>query len=369
MPVTSKRSSPGIVRSVLAVSLTLVCFLPGQGWAQTKPAGDAKDRQILQKGRVIERELAVGEVHSYEVALTAGQYVSVLFEKQGVALLATLIGPDGQKIAVFGSSVSRRGPEPVTFVADQSGRYRIEVRTFFKPTPPGRYTAKLTELRTATSGDKIGWARQSCEEKSWLDRENNFQVDEVLKSITECMSAVARKLGSKHPEATRLAAETSSQVDYLVGRWRWGESVSAPYQESLTLDFRMLAAAAREADEKRAAAILREVADDVRIKANHCRKSTRGLGGDVAVQVETRKEDKIDPGWQVFYKCRIYQFTKEYTPRRFPKPSSPTRHELPPGIYVLWAEKPGGPKPLRSKEDIVTVGEGKQQMEWVLMVP
>jgi hypothetical protein len=376
MPIMSKRGSSWIVRSLLAVCLTIGSFLPAQGWAQEKPklspdprpAGEARDRQILVKGKVIERNLAVGEVHSYEVALKAGQYVSVVFEKKGVALVATLIGPDGQKIAVFGSSVSRQGTEPVTFAADQSGRYRIEVRTFFKPTPPGRYTAKLTELRTSPGPHPPGGV-QSCEEKSWLDREDKFLVDEILKSIQECMSAVARKLGPRHPEANALAKETGSQVDFLVGRWRWGEFVSAAYQESLTLDFRMLASAAGEADGKRAVAILREVADDVRVKANHCRKSTRGLGDDVTVQVETRKQDKVDQGWQVFYKYRIYQFTKNYIPRHFPMPSSPTRYELPAGIYLMWAEKPGGPKPLKSKEDIVTVGEGKQQMEWVLMVP
>lgn len=377
MRVASKRSFPWIMRAVLTVSLMLVLSLPAPGWAQPKPQvspgpkpeGQAKDRQVLERGKAIERELAVGEVHVYELALNAGQYVSVVFEKQGVALVATLFGPDGQKVGIFGSSVSRQGPEPITFVADQSGSYRIEVRTFFKPTSPGRYTAKLTELRTASGQDRIGLVGQSCEEKSWLDRENNFLVDGVLRSIAECMSAVARKFGPKHPEAASLAAETSSQVNFLVSRWRWGEFVSAAYQEILILDFRMLAAAAKEADEKRAVAIMREVADDVRIKANHCRNSTRGLGNDVTVQVETRKGDKTDQGWQVFYKYRIYQFTEKYTPQRFPKPSSPTQNELPAGKYLIWAEKPGGPKPLRSKEDVVTVGEGKQQMEWVLIVP
>ena len=377
MRVTSKRSFSWIMRMVLTVSLMLVLSLPMPGWAQPKPQvspgprpeGQAKDRQVLERGKAIERELAVGEVHVYELALTAGQYVSVLFEKQGVVLVATLFSPDGQKIGVFGSSVSRQGSEPVTFVADQSGSYRIEVRTFLKPTSPGRYTAKLTELRTASGQDKTRLIGQSCEEKSWLDREDHFLVDGVLNSIAECISAVARKLGPQHPEAAALAAETSSQVKFLVSRWRWGESVSTAYQEILILDFRMLAAAAKTADEKRAVAIMREVADDVRIKANHCRNSTRGLGKDVIVQVETRKGDKIDQGWQVFYKYRIYQFTEKYTPQRFPKPSSPTQNELPAGKYLMWAEKPGGLKPLRSKEDVVTVGEGKQQMEWVLMVP
>ena len=83
MAITCKRSSSWIVCSVLAVSLMLVCSLPEQGWAQAKPAGDAKDRRILEKGKVIERELAVGEVHSYEVALTAGQYVAAGVENRG----------------------------------------------------------------------------------------------------------------------------------------------------------------------------------------------------------------------------------------------------------------------------------------------
>ncbi len=369
MWLTNKRSFSWLLRAVL--TMMLVFSLPAQGWAQAKPQvspkpkseGDAKDRQVLERGKAIERELAVGEVHSYEVALTAGQRVSVVFEKQGVALVATLFGPDGQMIGDFGSSVSRQGPERVTFVANQSGSYRIEVRTFFKPTLPGRYRVSLKPP------DEIDLVGQSCEEKSWLDREDKFLVNEVLKSIAECMSAVARKLGPKHPEAATLASETSAQINFLVSRWRWGEFVSAAYQEVLTLDFRMLGAAAKEADGKRAVAILREVADDVRIKADHCRNSTRGLGKDVIVQVETRKGDKVDLGWQVFYKYRIYQFSERYTPQRFPKPSSPTQYELPAGKYLIWAEKPGGPKPLRSKEDLVTVGEGKQQLEWVLVVP
>jgi hypothetical protein len=357
--------------------MMLVLSLPTPGWAQPKPQvspgpkpeGQAKDRQVLERGKVIERALAVGDVHVYELTLQAGQYAAVVFEKQGVALVATLFAPDGKQIGEYGSSVSRQGPEPITFVADKSGSYRIEVRTFFKPTVPGRYTAKVTELRKSTGRDKISLVGESCEEKSWLDREKNFLVDEVLKSIAECMSAVGRRLGPQHPEAAAIAAETRSQVDFLVGRWRWGEFVSASYQENLTLDFRILAVAAKEADEKRAVAIIREVADDLRIKANHCRKSTRGLGKDVIVQVETRKGDKTDQGWQVFYKCRIYQFTEKYIPQRFPKPSSPTSHELPAGNYLIWAEKPGGPKPIRSKEDVVAVGEGKQQIEWVLVVP
>jgi hypothetical protein len=81
-----------------------------------------------------------------------------------------------------------------------------------------------------------------------------------------------------------------------------------------------------------------------------------------------KKRDRTDQGWQVFLQIG-YQFTEKYTPQRFPKPSSPTQNELPAGKYLIWAEKPGEPKPLRSKEDVVTVGEGKQQMEWVLMVP
>jgi hypothetical protein len=298
--------------------------------------------------------------------LAAGQFVSVAFDKHGVALVATLFGPDGRKLGVFGSNVSKQGPEKVTFVTGTSGTYRIDVRTFFKPPSPGRYEVKLSELRPVSEQDRINLAVQSCQEKHWLDRDNNFLVDLLLNSLSECMSAVGSRLEDRQPKASAVAADTNAEVAFLVSRWHWGEFVSTHYQENLVLDFRMLASAANETDKKKAFAIMRAVADDLKIKADHCRNSTRGLGRDVKVQVKTRKGNSEESGWQIYYKMYIFEFAKGHTPEHFPNPSSPTVHELPPAKYLIWAEKPGHP---RSKEDLVTVGEGKQQLDWVLFVP
>lgn len=360
-------------RALLALSLILVFSWQETGWSQTglpgpsKPEG-ARDRQILERGKPIERALAVGGVHSYEIVLTAHQYVSVILEKHGVALVARLFEPNGRRIGLFGSSTSRQGQEPITFLTDVSGTYRIEVFTMFKPTPPGRYQVKLEELRAASAQDRNRLAGQSCEEKYWLDSQNNFVVDVMLTSMARCMSAVGRKLETEYPRATEIADGASSEVAYLVSRWHWGEFVSEAYQVSLDLDFKMLASAAKETDQKRAYAIMRAVADDLKIKAVHCRNSTRGLGKDVKVQVETRKVNKIDQGWQVYYKFQIYEFVKGYTPLSFPKPSSPTSRELPPSYYFMWAEKPGQAKPVQSKVKGVEVGKGMQQVEVVLEV-
>jgi hypothetical protein len=373
MRVTSKRSYLWTVRAILTVSLMMLIFsLPVPGWAQAKsqvspePGGHARDRQVLERGKTIERTLAVGEVHSYEMVLPAGQYVSAVIEKDGVAVVATLFGPDGRKIDVFGTSASRQGSEPIRFATQTSGTYRIDVRTFFKPAPPGRYRVKVAELRAATDEDWSRLAGQRCEEKNWMDRENNFQVNLILNSITECMSAVGRRLGTEHPKAAGIAEGTSSEVGFLVSRWQWGEFVSAAYQESLILDFKMLAHAAKERNKKKAYAIMGEVADDLKIKADHCRNSTRGLGKDVTVKVATKKENTVDPGWQIYYKFRIHEFTEGYDRQRFSNLSSPAIQELPPGLYIIWAVKPGKPE---SKKDIVKVGEGKEVVDLDLLVP
>jgi hypothetical protein len=374
---TQKRTFSIIMISALIFSLALLSFRSAEGVAQTdqpaspetKPTERAVDRRVLQKGESHERSLTVGEAHSYEMKLSADQYVSMVLERYGVAAVATLFGPDDQKIGIFGSSSSRQGQEPITFVAGTSGIYRIEVRTYFKPTPPGRYKVKLADLRTSTAQDRMRLAVQTCEEKRWVDGENNFLVDLMLNSISECMSAVGLKLGSRYPQAAGIATDTSAEIAFLTSRWHWGESVSAAYQEGLILDFNMLSSAAKERDEKRAYAIMREVADDIRIKADHCRNSTRGLGADVTISIETRKGNSQDPGWQVYYKLRIYEFSKGHTPERFPLPSSPTSYVLPPGKYLIWAEKPMKAQSLRSKEELIRVGEGKQQLEWVLFVP
>jgi hypothetical protein len=371
----------GLMKGIFtrAVPLLLIVQTTGilaLGWAETAqpaPSGTVsteanRDVRALERGTPIERTLVPGELHSYRLDLRAGEVVSILFEREGVALVGTVSDPAGGKMNRFGSNAARAGPESVDVTATVPGTYRIDVRTYLPADPPGRYKVTLAKKAAVSPGGHGGPAASTCVKRPWRDHLNNFDVDSALTSISGCMETVARRLGPDFPTAADLATDARAEADFLIGRWRWGEVVSPAYEESLILDFKMLAIAAKEPNRKKAHAILREVVDDLKIKAEHCQNSTHGLGQDVTVLVRTKKGNREDPGWIIYYMPRIYEFADRHDPERFPKESSPTEHALPAGKYLMWGGRNDQPPPQVHKHT-VKVGEGKTSREWDLSVP
>src|SRR5262249_59844754 len=104
----------------------------------------------LEEGRPAERELAGGEIHAFQVALAAGQYLRVVVNQRGIDIGLKLFGPDGQRLVEMDSPNATQGLEIASVIAAQSGSYRIEVVSLTKDAPPGWYEAKVAALRAAT---------------------------------------------------------------------------------------------------------------------------------------------------------------------------------------------------------------------------
>src|SRR6185369_6189223 len=108
----------------------------------------------LEQGKPIERQLAGGESHYYQLNVDAGQYVYVIVDQKGIDVVASLFGPDGKLITAVDNPNGANGAEPVHITAEATGIYRIEVTAFEKSARPGRYEVKLVELRSATQHDR-----------------------------------------------------------------------------------------------------------------------------------------------------------------------------------------------------------------------
>jgi len=108
----------------------------------------------LELGKPVERELAGGQTHSYQIRFSAGQYAHVVVDQRGIDIVVALFGPDGIKLLEVDSPNGAQGPEPVSIVAEASGSYRLEVRSLEKDAAAGRYEVKLEELRVATEADR-----------------------------------------------------------------------------------------------------------------------------------------------------------------------------------------------------------------------
>ena len=143
-PFASTWSTPGLaLRGLLLLSL----------FAGAHAAQNGKDTPTLEPGRPLTGKLAGGQSHSYAVVLKAGQFLLVVVEQRGIDIVVALFDPGGKKIVEVDSPNGKEGPEPLSFVAETPGTYRLEVRSLEDDAPAGSYEAKVRELRAATARD------------------------------------------------------------------------------------------------------------------------------------------------------------------------------------------------------------------------
>src|SRR5262245_15557323 len=76
-------------------------------------ADDEKESRLLEPGKPVKRELAGADSHTYQIRLSAGQFMKVIIEQQGIDVVAQLSGPGGEQIAEFNREGGSQGQELV----------------------------------------------------------------------------------------------------------------------------------------------------------------------------------------------------------------------------------------------------------------
>src|SRR5262245_42743189 len=158
----------------------------------------------LEPGRMIERDLAGGESHSYLVTLASGQFLHAVIAQRQTDLTATLFGPDGRQVGQFDGLWY--GPEPVCYIAEASGSYRLEIRPFNQAAARKSYQLKVEELRAPTPQDRTQVA--------------------AIKASTEGK----RLIGQGGAQSFRLA---QGKYEEALPRWR---EIGNRFEEAQTLD-------------------------------------------------------------------------------------------------------------------------------------
>src|SRR5262249_21571250 len=108
----------------------------------------------LELGKPIERELAGGQSHDYQLTLADGQYVNLVVDQRGIDVVVKLFGPDGKAIMEFDSESRAQGHESVSVVAEAGGSYRLSVQRKLNRAAGGRYEIRIEALRVATDDDR-----------------------------------------------------------------------------------------------------------------------------------------------------------------------------------------------------------------------
>src|SRR6185295_13801972 len=114
---------------------------------------EARTEQQLEQGKPIERELAGGQQHSYQITLAEGQYASVVVEQRGIDVAVELQTTDGKIIASFNNEYRNQGEEKIEMVAEALS-YRLIVKASLINAPTAQYRIRVGEIRAATKDDR-----------------------------------------------------------------------------------------------------------------------------------------------------------------------------------------------------------------------
>jgi CHAT domain-containing protein len=133
-------------RLIASLNLSL-CFFILQG------AG-ALSRGYAQAGvQPLVRELSAGQMHTYRLTLSSGQFIRAVFDQRGLDVEVALVDAGGRELLRVNNPVGVWGPEPVFFEVAEGGQYTLVVRPAKANAPPGLY-AMTIDTRALTAADK-----------------------------------------------------------------------------------------------------------------------------------------------------------------------------------------------------------------------
>jgi hypothetical protein len=178
--------------------------------------------------------------------------------------------------------------------------------------------------------------------------------DELNQAIAQLERSVGR-LGAAAP------ARLVESVRWLRGHAAGTDlaRLSRPYLQALTY-----AAAALDADPTRL--MIEDIADELEAKVDHCEELSIGMGGSVALRVNTRRGSDTVNNWQVFSLLKIYERAAGVSAPAFATLSAPAETQLEPGRYWIWARDPVTG---RTSERTLFKIAGKQEFSLDLPVP
>jgi CHAT domain-containing protein len=146
---------------------------------------------VLESNGPIERRLAGGEEHQYQLALAAGEYASVIVEQKGIDAAISVSDIEDKPLGDFQDEITRNGEERVEIAAGRAGTYTLTIKPADGAGAPGDYTIRLAGRRAATDADRTMQESRSLRTAAGrLERRGRFDEARPLleKALTLCES-------------------------------------------------------------------------------------------------------------------------------------------------------------------------------------
>ena len=196
--------------------LPLVLCLSLTAFAQTRD----EPRQ-LTPGQPIERELAGGESHNYQINLAAGRFVRFRLYQQAIDAVLVLTAPDGKPPLEV--NLTGAGEQETLSLEATAGVYRLTIRGDGTPAIRGSYRLETIVQETATAQDRKRMAAEAVLlETTDLRKQAGKTSKQVIEKVQQVLP-VWRELGEPRWIAHSLSllgyayydlGQTAQAIDY-----------------------------------------------------------------------------------------------------------------------------------------------------------
>jgi CHAT domain-containing protein/uncharacterized protein HemY len=152
-----------------------------------KSFSDDGQSSVLPPNGVTDSEISAGKTVSYSIKLTNGEFIQIELFSMGTDLLAAAVSPSNESIGEW--RVARSLPQPIAWIADLPGTYRLQISILKGRYSNQHYRIKIVSQRKPTPKDRkciIGSQLQSAAVR--LNRE--WDITSLTKSIEKYREAL-----------------------------------------------------------------------------------------------------------------------------------------------------------------------------------
>lgn len=110
--------------------------------------------QELKPTQTFDREMNGAETHLYSFDLGLNEFFQVRVEQKDLDVALRLLDTKGNVLATMDSPNGKQGPERISFIADQPGRFTLEVVGVNAKSAKGNYSIRRAASQTATATDR-----------------------------------------------------------------------------------------------------------------------------------------------------------------------------------------------------------------------
>jgi CHAT domain-containing protein len=110
---------------------------------------------VLEAGRPVDRALAGGESHAYEITLRGGECARLTLDQRGIDVTIRVLDAAGAVLADLDLDSRRNGQERVEIVSVEGGAYQVQVAARYPREPAGSYELRVDDVRIATARDRL----------------------------------------------------------------------------------------------------------------------------------------------------------------------------------------------------------------------